>query len=436
MKRYLLLVTCASLALLITQDTQAAANVLPDEVNEDLYFQRDVFVPAVEIPEDVTSEEDESVGELLGTGSVTIGNQKGGGLPQITIFGGTEIRSERYQGQVANKTWWEGEFNAPYIGQAPNKELVVWDNEDGHKDSTVDVIQTFNLGLENEIFSFSPAARFVFPIEAENDVKVWYAIREDNEDTEEDEWVIDDENYCFEESGYCTLDLEEIGSIAFVYELRDRCPRQEISNGHVSDPPFCKIMCDRGYELNETRTNCVRRGTAEQDLGGEDVFVGEEFAGMTDEEIAARTTNAPQYEYRQGYFRFLRTRDQLERELPAEELEGNEMFTARRMNAATRRTMNDKGNFEDTEKVASGDDDGFLNYLLGVRNSARSQEDAVVYSQGAEGASGANGALTPSQGEAGMHASAPLLPSTGPGIFIALAAIGFGLMVAAARRRN
>lgn len=87
-------------------------------------------------------------------------------------------------------------------------------------------------------------------------------------------------------------------------------------------------------------------------------------------------------------------------------------------------------------KKDKDDNDSFLNYLLQMRNSFGAGKSANVYQEGeivkAEEQQGESETL----GEEEVHSSAPLLPSTGPEIFAAIAILGLLMMLFGVRRQN
>ena len=91
------------------------------------------------------------------------------------------------------------------------------------------------------------------------------------------------------------------------------------------------------------------------------------------------------------------------------------------------RSLND---IEEEVVVEENKDAGLMEYLLHVRNFFGAGSSAnVVRSEEAE--------INPDteEGEE-VYSSAPLLPQTGPGLFLGLAALGLGCMVVGAKGRR
>jgi len=127
----------------------------------------------------------------------------------------------------------------------------------------------------------------------------------------------------------------------------------------------------------------------------------------------------------------LGTRDQMERELPTEGLSGDDLFMVRKSNAGLREAVG-----VEEVPVVRDESSSFLNYLLGRRGEE--VKDATVKLREGEGGGMMEGELEEGammeEGEEEAFSSAPLLPSTGPGVFLGLATLGLGMMVVASRR--
>jgi hypothetical protein len=228
----------------------------------------------------------------------------------------------------------------------------------------------------------------------------------------------------------CVVDATSVNEITLVREKFDRCLVTEILNGTVSGPPYCQLECDRGYIFNDDMTGCVASDddTAIQIYATDDVDVEGATVKRTGE------TGLLAGPARQGYIRY--TGSNIQRtETSTEDLTGDVLRETLRRNATVAFR---NANLEDTE----GTETAFAalkKQLDDVRGKIWTWENPVAINSesgdmqvaGEEVAFGNGG-----EGE-GSHASAPLLPSTGPaGIFVGLAALGFGLMAFSRRRRH
>lgn len=413
------------LALLST--TAFAAEVIFEETDEDLFFYNEVLIDGVDLPEDFGANTLESSVDFLGTGSLTVAYQTGGGYPRVTVFGGTTITSERKwsDDDGDDKTAWDGLLGSPLIAKNPATSDIVFVTEGNHEFSVPYPVSAFQMGVSNEEFQFSIPARFTFKVELPDGKKVWYGYKETKAPGEEVEWRITEGDFCIVKNGLCTVDLDELNAVVLAQEFFTKCPRSrssdtEIKNGFINGTPTCDIECNKGYELNESGNGCV---VSEGSVDG-----GEDFISSPVQEKVV--TKIPQ-----GYVRYTGAGDQLRRKLDPSVLEGSERDQIERQNASLLKTVSHGE--EEVVVEEENNDDGFLNYLLQIRNYFGENAAQNTFSESAvtdeeNEVAGENN----KQMEGVMHSSAPLLPSTGPGIFVGLAALGLGLMVFGAKGRR
>ncbi|MCF7812412.1 hypothetical protein K9M59_02340 [Candidatus Gracilibacteria bacterium] len=424
--------------LAILSTTAFAADVIFGETDEDLLFFTEVLIDGVNLPEDYGDTTLQSSVDFLGTGTLTVVHQSGGGYPRITVFGGTTITSEReWQDDGETRTAWEGFLESPLYGQTPSLGDVVFSVEGNHEFSTIYPVATFKLGLSNEKFSFSTPALFALPVEIPDGKKLWYAFRETVAPGEESEWVIEEENFCIVTDGLCVDVWSEFNEVLLAQEFFTQCPRSrssdtKIQNGFISGPPTCAIECNRGYKLNEIGNGCIKT-----------VNIPEDSDSSGGEEENQDSTEAPEKEpasVRQGYFRFTNARGQIDRHLDASGLEGDKKIQIERQNAALLRTAGEGQPVEEEEPQEIGKD-SFLNYLLQIRNyfgDTQANTFAAETTTGDSADQSEEGSPETNNSEegGGTYSSAPLLPSTGPGIFVGLAALGLGLMIFGIKSRR
>ncbi|MCF7917844.1 hypothetical protein K9L27_02475 [Candidatus Gracilibacteria bacterium] len=416
--------------LVLLSTTTFAANVIFGETDEDLFFYNEVLIDGVDLPEDLGSDKFVSSVEFSGAGSLTIAYQTGGGYPRISVFGGTTIKSERTWGEDDEKTAWEGYLPAPLVSQNPMTSDIVFDVEGNHEFSTVYPVKTFKMGLSNEEFSFSTPAKFSFVVSLPDGKRVWYAFKKTS--GSKTEWIIDEGDFCVVKNGMCITDREEMNEVTLVQEFFSKCPRSrssdtKIQNGFISGPPSCEIECNKGYILNDTGNRCVA-SSSNVDGGGD---FGNEGVGGTDLQGEEPKPVRP------GYIRYTGAGDQARRYLDTTGLEGQKKDQIARQNAALLKMVNN-GEEVSIEEDVDNTKDGFLNYLLQIRSFFGANSAINTYSASSESGAPSEGNDNPKTSMEGEenHSSAPLLPSTGPGLFVGLAAMGLGLMVFGAKGRQ
>ncbi len=427
----------------------SAVPTFSGELTGDLYYQNGVLLEGVEPPTDPTANTGKSLITLNGTGTLTIGNQVGGGFPRVTVLGGTTISSSRsWSEEAAKKTWWDGQFTTPGAGRLPNKYDINYTTV-----NDLEVVGAFSWGLANESFEFSTPAKAVFPVEATDNQKLLIAYKSGGN------WAINPSDFCIVEGGLCYVEIKNMSDIAFIKEVFQTCPLKTITNGSAGSVPSCIITCDRGYELNEAATGCVASDGFIDD-GGDNTNVdnngGDETASYDEDYQNSEYVEdpGPSYEFPPGYFRYNGTKDQRFRKLDTTELEGDELKLANRMNRGyiSRNPRSAEDQIKKEEVVEDDDkgDDGFASYLLQMRNiftqnklkeEIANNELKRIEVAEAEKKSVEEGELIAEGEKEGeksetFHAGAPLLPSTGPEVFVTIAVIGFLMMLFGARRRN
>ncbi|MCF7905847.1 hypothetical protein K9L63_01495 [Candidatus Gracilibacteria bacterium] len=400
---------------------------------QDWYFNDQVLIDGVTLPSDMDANTGKSTVSIEGEGTMMIGHQtKGAGKLNVTVVGGTTITSERRWESGDTKVWWEGIFPVPGEGQDPSSDKVSFATEGKHPDSWIVPLATYSMGLSNETFQFSKPAYFTFATEIPDGTKLWMAFKEkvtpaENADAE---WKIAEGDFCVVEDDICQVTLNELNEVSFVEEYFRVCPRSgssdtQVENGTIGAAPKCSVSCNRGYTLDYANMKCV---------ADEEEEIPQSVETESGSETAEATTIAPEVKsFRPGYLRFAGTRSQLENVIETEGLSGDELARAQRHNASVRKTVADDMPEEVLDTTsADSEKDSFLNYLLQIRNffGADSNANVVRSEEARNEAESEENADTEE-----THASAPLLPSTGPGIFLGVAALGLGCMMIGRRRK-
>lgn len=409
--------------------------IAPDLGAEDLYFYKDVLIDGVALPENVDATEGVSRVTLNGTGSLTLINKKANaeGSLRMTIFGGTEIQSRRVWQNNYIKTWWSGVLPGLEITRAPRIDDISFSGS-ADRSSRKIIYSTYGMGGDNEEFSFSQPVMVIFPVAKADGTKMLIAQKESLGSTSSERWSVDGNSFCYVQNGLCVTGLSRINSVALIEELFSQCPFQHsnVANGEFSGAPNCIIKCDRGFVLNDTFDGCVE-GSKDSNL-----FFSEGSV----------------YEVRPGTFRLTETRQQLDRypdvEMAVQGLSPRDERLVRVQSAAARDTVRDEtydAEMRRQKLVQEGtlateakddSDGGFLNYVLQIRNSLGLSpnvfsEETYVTEDSGELVLDEEG--NPIPAEEDMYTSAPLLPSTGAGIFVTLIIIGIAVMFFARRRQ-
>lgn len=400
-----------------------ATETISGEVVEDLFFYEGVKISGIEYPSDLNATTGTSSVTVEGTGSVTVGARSDGGMLRVIVWGGTKISSERKWDESDQKTWWAGELASPVRGRLVSAEEIEFTVAGNHIDSELVPLETYGLGLGNETFKFSPSATLVLPVNVPEFSKIWVATK--SGDTLQ---KIGEDDFCVVQNQLCVVDASSVNEITLVREKFDRCVVTEISNGSIGNPPYCQLTCERGFLFNDDMTGCVASddNTAIQIYATDDVNIEGATVKRTGE------TGLLSGPARQGYIRY--TGSNVQRmETNTENLTGSELQEALRRNATVA--------FRNSNSEDTGSNETAFAILKKQLNDVRGKiwtwENTVAIDseQGEVQAAGEEVAITEAA-EGASHASAPLLPSTGPaGIFVGIAALGFGLMAFSRRRR-
>ncbi len=408
-----------------------AVDKIDGPVDDDLFFPRGVLIEDVDPPSDPEANTLVSSVKIEGVGTVTVADARIGDFPRMMVSGGTKITSSRkWTEEDTRKTWWEGQFTAPSSGRLPKLSDIEFKGTSKEGDDFT-IVDTFQWGLPNETFNFSPAAAVVLPVNEKDGIKLKVAYPQDN-----NTWKITTDDYCYVQNGLCALEISKINALSLIKESFSECPRDEIKNGVVGSVPECAITCNGGYELSDDGKKCL---SMDDDFIDEEEFIDEGYYG--DEEMAedfegttAIAEDTP--DIRPGYIKFRGTRDQLDREVDEEGLTGDDLETVRKLNAGRLGRVSEGGSEEVGGEMAEGDmKDGFINYVLQMRNKFGEGGSSNTYPHGELAMD------THEEGEAVaaeevVHGSAPLLPSTGPELFALVAIAGLGLMVFGAMRKK
>lgn len=402
-----------------------AAEDISGEVVDDLFFYDSVKISGVEYPSDLNATTGTSSVSLEGTGSVTIGSRGDGGMLRVIIWGGTKISSERKWDEAVQKTWWAGDMTSPVKGRLVSADDLEFTVEGNHVDSQLIPLETYGLGLGNETFKFSPAATLVLPVNVPDFSKIWIATK--SGDTLQ---KIGEKDFCVVQNQLCVVDASSVNEITLVREKFDRCLVTEISNGTVGGPPYCQLKCDRGFTFNDDMTGCV----ASDDDSAIQIYATDnvDVAGSTVKRT--RETGLLAGPARQGYIRY--TGSNVQRKATStEDLTGDALRKTLRWNATVGSRNTKVKDTNETETAFAA----LKKQLNDVRGKIWTWENPVVATsdQGQGDMQAASEQVSLEDEGESAHASAPLLPSTGPaGIFVGIAALGFGLMAFARRRRH
>ncbi len=384
--------------------------VFSGSTNDDLYFNGVIF-DDIQIPDDLSGSTVESVVEVKGTGSITIGDQKKGILPRILIFGGTQITGSRVFEDSDVLLPWEGVFTVPDVLSVAKVGDIVFAEEGKHDKSQVNAVTSFQMGGLNETFTFDPPVIVSLPVNEPEGKKLLLAFNDDYDSGEDEDWTIEEGMFCIVENRACTFQLEKINSVALVRELYSTCPRTVLAHGDISKVPECLITCDKGYELNELANDCV--GVVEGDLN--------------DSEDALIPVDSKEYPelgtaWEKGYIRYRPSRDQLGY-----------------VDGTRARPISDQ--LVEEKQIVEKNEGGFFNYLLAMRNrfgensspnikELSEDEDIEIEDLEQLKEEGVSDTLSEE-----FKSTAPLLPSSGPGIFATIAAVGMGMMIFGVRKK-
>ena len=411
-----------------------ASDTISGPVDDDLRFRDGVVLEGATGPSDTDAATGSTAVTLEGVGTITVWNARLGDFPRLMISGGTTVTSTRsWNASDLRKEWWDGKLVAPANGISPRVVDISFASSGLQRGDGLVVLDTFLWGLVNESFKFSPAAGVAFPVTESDGTRVWVA-----RPGAGDKWSISGGDFCVVKNQVCSLEVSEASSLTLVKEIYSDCPSVDVANGKFGGEPGCVVMCDRGYELGDDGESCVS-------LSGDEIDdVGSLDDGFFGDSLGDSSIGADAVAVRPGYIKYRGSRDQLDGVVSEEGLKGAALVDAQRYNARLRDKVGDDDsdlkNHLRMEHGGGSDDEGFLGYILSMRNQfgvgassnvfsekVVGSEDLEVYGDGVEGGDveveGVSG------GEDDMRESAPLLPSTGPEMFGLLALLGVGLMV-------
>lgn len=455
MKQLLSSVLLASMVMSFS--TASAQETFFGTLDNDLVFNNGVLLQGVTASSD-------GVGSIAleGAGTLTVASAVGGGFPRLMVVGGTTITSTRaFASDETNPTTWSGQFNSPSSAAKPGFFDIV-DPGAGFS-SDYEAVEAFGLGLANETFTYSTAAEMVFPVSAQDNQKLWLA--NENADLT---WTVNKNEFCIVSDNLCFMSLGSMNKVALIKEKFETCPVTQITNGNVGTVPNCIYTCTNGYALNDDATGC-------------EAVVGiEEFENQFNETTAETNTVAEQqvfenqiaapvkeYEFPPGHFRYRASGESFYRYLDEEGLTGEvwvdpternqinintDAGKARMINTSylsrNPRTAEEQLSAQATSKSeaeAKEDDESFMNYLITMRNyfgdNAAENNFATLSAEGGADTVASetttNGEVSTASEETGetfLSSGGARLPSTGPGIFVTIAVVGFALMMFGARR--
>lgn len=405
----------------------SAAETISGEVVDDLFFYDSVNISGIDYPSDLNATTGTSSVDVEGAGSVTIGAREDGGMLRVIVWGGTTISSERKWDESDKKTWWAGEMAAPVRGRLVSADDIEFTVAGNHIDSQLVPLETYGLGMGNETFKFSPSATLVLPVNVPEFSKIWVATK--SGDTLQ---KISEDDFCIVQNQLCVVDASSVNEITLVREKFDRCLVTEISNGSITGPPYCQLECERGFSFNDDMTGCV----ASDDEDAIEIYVTDDVDVEGATVMRTGETGLLSGPARQGYIRY--TGSNVQRtETSTEDLTGEALREALRRNAtvAARNTENSDNEGEDGTTIAQ-----LKKQLNDVRGKIWTWENPVAIDNvdsGETSVAAVDSSANASASGGATHASAPLLPSTGPaGIFVGIATLGFGLMAFSRRRRQ
>ncbi|MBT3349557.1 hypothetical protein HN954_01230 [bacterium] len=415
-------------AILVLPGVGAAISDVPVPVDEDLYYASgSVQLLDLDGPSDVDALSGTVFGTIEGTGTLTIGDESGGGFPRLMLYGGTTIENQRIFEPGIARDWWTGILQTPKISRVPAKEKISAPSSFSSVNNDFTVLGAYSWGGMNEVTSFSPDAYVVLPVAVSDLTQVWLAYYSESSDS----WSVDADDSCIVMDGFCDFSVSSVNAVALVRRVYSRCSNTRIANGYVGGVPDCRIKCDAGFTPNVDLTGCVRKN------GEEDVWSALKMHSSGNNHTA-----------RPGYFRLTGTNHQ------------TKMYDTEGLSGATKRRIiinNSAGAHRMSEpepEVQQLDRAGFFNAVRELRamlweEKTTDGQNSNYYPAPPVEESVEEGEFSPTEEDPAaaapetfgeetttMHSSAPLLPSTGPaGIFVGLAVAGFGIMALSARKR-
>ena len=421
--------------------TTSAADI-PGRIDGDLYFNDNVFVSS-----GATYGSDGSV-DFEGEGSLTIGQRLGNGFPRVVFYGGTNFSIAQDYGDdgVPERDTWKGVIEAPNTNMSIPFTHVAWVDGVNHatEEGELNVSKTFGFESFHETYNFSPAAYVVLPLDIPDGARVWYAFHDIDpenpgtvtEDSDEGKALIAEDDYCIVENGLCVLEIESMNQVLFLEESFEKCPRSSVPNGDPGKIPYCAVTCNKGYALDEKGFACykINSDDEESSKGGE-----EEEKVIDTEHLTKSTTSEKMTENLKGA-RYRGAGLKLGM-IDTTDLKGKDLRNALRRNAALENRMGGK----DKKAEEPQEDSSLAKIIKDIQSKLWSWENQktekttiIASTEGGEEIQLAEGEMK-AEGESeahnAMHASAPLLPSTGSSVlFIIISILGISLMMLAFKR--
>jgi hypothetical protein len=444
--------------MLMSFSTASAQETFFGSLDSDLVFNNGVLLQGV-----TSSSDGVASIELSGSGTLTVASAVGGGFPRLMVIGGTTITSTRaYSAEETNKTSWSGQFNSPSSAAKPGFFDIV-DPGAGFA-SDYEAVDAFGLGLANETFTYSTAAEMVFPVSAQDNQKLYLA--EENTDLT---WTVAKDTFCLVSDNLCFMSMSSMNKIALIKEKFETCPVTNITNGTVGTAPNCIYTCTNGYALNDDANGC-EAVVGMEDFENQFNETTTETNSVAQQAVFENQIAAPvkEYEFPPGHFRYRASGENFYRYLDEEGLTGevwvdpternqingesdagkarlvNTSYLSRNPRSAEEQ-LSAQNSTKSAEQVKE-DDESFMSYLITMRNyfGENAQENTFT-TLSADSGSDSVAADTTTNGEAStsggeesggtfLSSGGAMLPSTGPGIFVTIAVVGFALMMFGARR--
>ncbi len=202
-----------------------AVEVFSGALNEDLFFSDGVRLSGVEHPDDSVEKGVSSV-KVEGYGSMTVGSRKSGDFPRIALVGGTRISNARDWSGYARREWWDGTLQAPLarmnleFKKIPELTKVL---ESGMR---LQMLGTFGMGSDNEMFRYSLPARIALPVIASNGQKVFVALQQ-----EDGNWKVSRDKVCTVQDQLCVLDLDSAKGVALFRRIKEVATAGDLDSG-------------------------------------------------------------------------------------------------------------------------------------------------------------------------------------------------------------
>lgn len=404
--------------------------VVPEIVTEDTYYDDGVLLRNITTPDDFSAEDGSISASFDGEGAVVIGHRRGGGYPRIVLPAGAEVSVNYKFLSGEKKVFWDGRIVPPLRTFKPKEKHIAFSG--GNHFGKIQVESAFQVGIDQEIYTFPSGSALVFFADYPDLTRLWYGLQslsdEEMEDLEQsnpdDEslvWTIEENNYCVIQNKLCVIpNPPEINKIVFVQETFSECPNVRIENGIYGGPPHCNILCNSGYEIDFESFKCVAAGTAELGAGYE-------------ADLSRRTDYNTDYKLRPGYFSYRDSRGSQLEQRETEGLAGKDLDDVQYANVvkSPRRKHNTGETEEDKlDKIWDGLqnlDFQFWRNQNEVRPDPELMMDdpAQTYEEKVENCENCEESET----------IGAILPRTGPAGFIGIAFLGLLLVSLGLRRR-